>query len=141
MLCDKCFRNIKLKCLFFFKTITSNAIYYNKEQMITISETRTDNIQSWSMIDDNDGYGQFYDTETNKLFNSEINKNKYQPEDPYDEYLNRYEQKIYQQEMQMEDMYKNETIISSFMKDRVLFKDHPMLYIVQYILDSCNKYI
>ena len=56
MLCDKCFKNIKLKFLFYFKSITSNAIYYMKEQMISISETRTDNIKNWSMIDDDDGY-------------------------------------------------------------------------------------
>mgnify|MGYP006083823517 FL=1 len=123
MLCDKCFKNIKLKFLFYFKSITSNAIYYMKEQMISISETRTDNIKNWSMIDDDDGYGQYYDTETNCLCNEEIKQNKYNP-DPLDEYLDRYEQNMIQQE----NPYKY-----------IQLNEHPILYFIQNIIDISYK--
>ena len=127
MLCDKCFKNIKLKSLFYFKSITSNAIYYMKEQMISISETRTYNLQKWSMIDDDDGYGQYYDTETNSLCNEEIKQNKYNP-DPLDEYLDRYEQNMIQEEMQLNNPYNH-----------IQLNEHPILYFIQNIIDFSYK--
>ena len=135
MICNKCFQYIKLKWFFFISTFSSNNIC-KKENMATILKNRTINapIKNWSMINDGDDYGQFYDTENNKniIQESKIIQDYY--DDPYEEYLDRYEHYLNYEERQIANEYNGKTIYEKLINGELLFYEHPLLYMVQYIL-------
>ena len=97
-------------------------------------------MKNWSMIDDGDDYGQFYDTESNEnLMQNTLNKKDYEYDDPYEEYLDRYEHHLNYEETQLANDYnKGQTIFEKLLSGKVLFYEHPLLYMVQYILGYCN---
>lgn len=135
MICNKCFQYIKLKWFFFISTFSSNNIC-KKENMATILKNRTINtpIKNWSMINDGDDYGQFYDTENNKniIQESKIIQDYY--DDPYEEYLDRYEHHLNYEEGQIANEYIGKSIYEKLINGELLFYEHPLLYMVQYIL-------
>ena len=139
MICSKYFQYIKLKCFFYFSIFSSNYIC-KKEDMTTISKYQTNtNMKNWSMIDDGDDYGQFYDTENNENLLHENKKMKeYEYDDPYEEYMDRFEQHLNYEETQIANEYNGKTIYEKLINGKILFYEHPLLYIVQYILGYCN---
>ena len=121
MLCSKIFHYIKLKCFFYFSIFSSSYNTCKKENMTAISKCQTStHMKNWSMIDDGDDYGQFYDTESNEnLMQNTLNKKDYEYDDPYEEYLDRYEHHLNYEETQLANDYnKGQTIFEKLLSGK-----------------------
>ena len=133
MICGNCCRFIKLKCLFYFQIITSNNIYKKKEQMIH-NCTLPRNTYNTSVIDSEEDYGHYYDTEYDR-FNDQIPLTQELDtyDDAYEEYLDRYENAMNYEDFQLNLMYqRKDSIFTKIMEKGVI------IYIVQYIFNLCN---
>ncbi len=133
MICGNCCNYIKLKCLFYFQKITSNTIYKKEEQMIDNCTPRK-NINNTSIIDSEEDYGHYYDTEYDSFNNEKpITQELDAYDDAYEEYLDRYENAMNYEDFQLNLIYqKKDSIFTKIMKKGVL------IYIVQYIYNLCN---
>ena len=140
MICNKCFKYIKLKCFFYFSLFSSNNTICKKQDMTNIEQFQVAPlIKNWSMIDDGDDYGQFYDTENNQSLRQESREMKeFEYDDPYEEYLDRYEQYLNYEDRTLEKEYNAISRYEKLLKKKVLFYEHPLLYVVQYILGYRN---
>lgn len=132
MICGKCCDYIKLKMFFYLQIITSTDIYKKKDSMVacTIESVTQNN----SFIYNEEDYGQYYDTETNRFNHEEPPLEELDSyNDAYEEYLDRYEQAMSYQDLQLNKIYhKNNSILTNIMESGFV------IYVFQYIYNLCN---
>ena len=78
-------------------------------------------------------------TENNLSLKEESREMKeFEYDDPYEEYLDRYEQYLNYEDRTLEKEYNAISRYEKLLKKKVLFYEHPLLYVVQYILGYRN---
>lgn len=132
MICGDCCKNIKLKCLFYLQIITSNIICKKKEPMMHTCTTPP--TYDSSIIDSEEDYGHYYDTEFDR-FNNEKPKTQELDiyDDAYEEYLDRYEHAMNYEDFQLNLIYQKENSIFNKIMEKGI-----IIYIFQYIYNLCN---
>lgn len=133
MICGNCCKYIKLNCLFYFQILTSNNICKKKEQMIHSCKLPK-NTYNTSIVDNEEDYGQYYDTELDRFYNDKSIKQDLDTyDDAYEEYLDRYENAMNYEDFQLNKIYQRKDSIYTKIMEKGL-----ILYIVQYIYNLCN---
>ena len=133
MICGNCCRYIKLKCIFFLQIITSTPICKKKEPMIHTC-TPPKNTYNTSIMDSEEDYGYYYDTEFDR-FNDEkpITQELDTYDDAYEEYLDRYENAINYEDLQINLLYDTQNTFYNKVMEKGL-----LISVLQYIFNLCN---
>ena len=106
MICGNCCKYIKLKLLFYLQIITSNDIYKKKEQMIDTDKV-TPTIYNNPIAENEEDYGQYYDTEFDRFYNEKpVTEELVTYDDAYEEYLDRYENAMNYEDYQLNQIYQ-----------------------------------
>jgi len=131
MICGDCCKYIKLKCLFYLQTITSNTIYKKKEPMMHTCTSLTYNT---SIIDSEEDYGHYYDTEFDRFNNEKpITQELDVYDDAYEEYLDRYENAMNYEDLQINLLYDTQNTFYNKVLEKGL-----LISVLQYIYNLCN---
>tara|TARA_A100001015_G_C14715777_1_gene603924 strand:- start:396 stop:710 length:315 start_codon:yes stop_codon:yes gene_type:complete len=92
------------------------------------------NTYNTSIVDNEEDYGQYYDTELDRFYNDKSIKQDLDTyDDAYEEYLDRYENAMNYEDFQLNKIYQRKDSIYTKIMEKGL-----ILYIVQYIYNLCN---